>query len=518
MKQARRMLSILLTLVLLLGSLAVGFSAFAAEKGSIIKFGSYPQSEVTNTKLIGALADVQKHWKSFGYYSGNGSWDNGAMKASDFAKYADFIYGNEAYRAIVCTKYRPKQTGAEASATSGNGSGYATDFIYYFKYEPIEWIVLDATSGLLMSKKVLDSQPYQNVVKKNGDKYLTGSQEANSYAGSSLRAFLNGSFYNVAFSPAQQTLIKDGTYDCTPYGSTTAASVTDKVTVLSYEDCQSTGYGFSATTGPNTARMAGDVTAYAVSQGISLTDGRAAWWLRTPDSTSGRTCTVEPNGSLSHSMVVNWTDKGVRPVIAVKTVADNLGNGILDCPHMSGTESFAKVEATCETAGHEAYAICNDCSKVVSGSNEVIPATGHVDKVMRSGEKGADGWCDVCGDELMVHLDNSGSLQLDGPMKSIMDLIRKLVQKLEELMGKFSTKKDGKSDGTATQTDTSSSDSDVDLSETGKNLDAFADVLGTIINAFKGISDKKSAEKEEDRSNFLDFLTSYANDGSTTEG
>ena len=118
MKQARRMLSILLTLALLLGTLAAGFSVFAAGTGSVVRFGCYPQSEVTDAKLINKLSEVQKHWKSFGYYSGSGSWDDGKMAAADYATYADFTYDGSAYRAIFFTKYRQKQTGAVDSTTS----------------------------------------------------------------------------------------------------------------------------------------------------------------------------------------------------------------------------------------------------------------------------------------------------------------------------------------------------------------------------------------------------------------
>ena len=517
MKQARRMLSILLTLALLLGTLAAGFSVFAAGTGSVVRFGCYPQSEVTDAKLINKLSEVQKHWKSFGYYSGSGSWDDGRMAAADYATYADFTYDGSAYRAIFFTKYRQKQTGAVASTTSG-GYGYSTDLIYYFKYEPIEWIVLDASAGLLMSKKVLDSQAYQNFVRKSGSTFSNAKgKDAKDFATSSLNDFLNGSFFNTAFTQGQKEKIKSTAYDCTPYGASTAASVTKKVTVLSYSDCMNTQYGFSASINDDTSRIDAEATTYAMAQGLSVSNGRAVWWLRTPDSSSGRASWVETNGALSHTATVNMTDKGVRPVITVTAVQEDVENAMVNCKHENGTENFPKVEATCVTPGHEAYSICKDCSAVVTGSNQVIPAAGHVDKVMRSGEPGADGWCDVCGEELHVHLDNSGSLQLDGPMKGILDLIRKLVQKLEGLFSKLSPKDDGKKDeGTATETTQQPADtsSEVDLSETGKTLDSFADMLGTIINAFKGISDKKSSEKEQDRSDFLEFLTNYAHDDS----
>lgn len=513
MKHARRMLSILLTLALLLGTLAVSFVAFGAYvTGSIIKFGNYPQSQVTDSKLIGKLADVQKHWKSFGYYSGTGSWDDGKMAASDFAIYADFTYENAAYRAILFTKYRPKQSGGVASPTSGNGSGYSTDLIYYFKYEPIEWIVLSAANGVLMSKKVLDSQPYQNLVKKSGETFSTGNQDANDYANSSLRAFLNGSFYNTAFSPAQKSAIAKRVYNCAPYASADSTSVTDNVTVLSYNDCRSAAYGFSSSIYVDAKRIADAATPYAVSQGISLSDGKADWWLRTPDAASGRVSCVEANGALSHTSTVNLTDKGIRPVICLPILAENTEVSMLKCEHKNGTESFEAVTPSCEKAGHTAYEICKDCSAVVKGSNAEIPANGHVDKKMLNGKDGSDGWCDVCGAELTVHLDNSGKVQINGPMKGILDLIRKLVLKIEGLMDRLSVKKDDKKDGKTDETTTSqsSTNNDVDLTETGKTFDDFATLLGGIINSFKDISDKKSTEKEQDRSDFLDFLRDYS--------
>ena len=115
-----------------------------------------------------------------------------------------------------------------------------------------------------------------------------------------------------------------------------------------------------------------------------------------------------------------------------------------------------------------------------------------------------EGICDECGAELTLHLDNSGSVQISGPLQSLMDLIRKLVTKVESLFSKTEKTDNGGSSG--------GSGSSVDLSETGKSFDAFAEALNSLINAFKGISDEKSAEKETDRNNFIDFLNNFGND------
>ena len=49
------------------------------------------------------------------------------------------------------------------------------------------------------------------------------------------------------------------------------------------------------------------------------------------------------------------------------------------------------------------------------------------------------------------------------------------------------------------------------LTETGEALDSFAGVLGTLINAFKGMSDKKSSEKEENRTELWNNFTGLLN-------
>lgn len=75
--------------------------------GDIIEFGSYPQSEVTDSALVAALKEQPLEWISYGYYSGSG--ELGSMAESDYMKYADVEYNGEKYRAVTFSKYRPNQ-------------------------------------------------------------------------------------------------------------------------------------------------------------------------------------------------------------------------------------------------------------------------------------------------------------------------------------------------------------------------------------------------------------------------
>ncbi len=512
MKQTRRILSILLSLVLLLGTLSVGMSVFAAEK-TTVRFGTYPQSEVTDIPLLGKLADVEKHWQSYNYYSGTGNMIDGKMKASDYMKYADFAYNGVAYRAVQFTKYRPSHTGALASETAGNGSGYATDYIYYFKFEPIEWVVLSQANGILMSKKLLDAQAYENVV-SSGTKVT--------YAKSSIRTFLTTGFQNAAFSASQQSAMKAMSRNAAAYGVATGTTVTDKVSLLSYNEAikgagtflaGSTACPFSTSANSDGSRVAKEYTDYAKCQGLSMSGTGFDWWLMTPSESAAKACSVDSIGALSHQSNANFTNKGVRPIICLPTPADNTESAIVNCRHTGAKTTFPAVAPTCKEPGHGQYVICNQCSAVVSGSGALIPATDHVDEKMLNGEKGADGWCDVCGEELTLHLDNSGKVQINGPLQNLFDLIRKLVAKIDEMLDRL--KADKKTDKTTTtepQPEQPAAADDETLNETGQALNSFGDLLGTLIGAFKGMADKQSTEKEENRTEFWNNFTGLFTD------
>ena len=151
--------------------------------GDIIEFGSYPQSKVTDSVTVSRLDGATKKWESYGYYSGTGSWYDGNMKSSDYMQYADITYGGNKYRAVTFSEYRPYYTGDKSSSSNSNQitNGYYTDNVYYFKYEPLKWRVLDASTGLVVCDSAIDSQAYNNyIIKSNGEYY--GDSGKNHYA------------------------------------------------------------------------------------------------------------------------------------------------------------------------------------------------------------------------------------------------------------------------------------------------------------------------------------------------
>ena len=320
MKITKKLLSILLAVLMLAATLSVcAVPVSAVEVGDIIEFGTYPQSQVTDNSLINALNYVPKTWQSYGYYTGNGSED-GLMQPGDWMQYADFFSGDEKYRAVKFTQYRHFYTEDSSSADNSyqDDNGYSTNTTYYFKYEPLEWRVLDPSAGFVLCDSIIDSQAYQNVIWLNRSNYkyyigVNSTTYASNYASSSIRAWLNNDFYNTAFNNTQKAKIKSTTINNdafkSDYAQYNSPSTTDKIYLLSYSEVQNSDYGFSSNTD-------GQSTDYAKCQGLEVNNAGyfsfSPWWLRSPGYDSGHACAVEC-GNVKSYFSVCITFSGVRP-------------------------------------------------------------------------------------------------------------------------------------------------------------------------------------------------------------
>ena len=230
MKDAKRVLSIVLVLVMLV---LLAPSSFASKvlseepaegnlsiknlsPGDCVEFGSYPQSEVTDADLIEELNSQQLNWISYRYYSGTG--ETGSMQEGDYMKYADVTYQGDKYRAVYFTHYRPGATNhsnADSDANYGQKvSGYNTNTVYWFKFEPLQWRILDIESGLMICDKLIDAQPFNNIMydfsyQRRLHWYIDEEHTlfASVWETSTIRSWLNETFYNVAFDDQEKNHI-----------------------------------------------------------------------------------------------------------------------------------------------------------------------------------------------------------------------------------------------------------------------------------------------------------------------
>lgn len=259
-------------------------------KGSKIEFGSYPQSEVTDADEVAKLeADSENYlWVSYKYYSGTGNSTDGEMEPGDFMLYKDFYSGGEMFRAVTFSEYRPGTGGGLKGDSYSNqrGNGYHPNNVYYFKYEPLTWRVLDPDEGYIMCDNVIDSQSYQNfVIRKDGKLY--NSKDCTNYVSDwetcSLRQWLNKTFYNTAFSREEKMLIgttflENNSPDGTWFGTDTG----DKIFILSFDDVINSAYGFDSSKSEFDEARKLKGTDYSKCQGVYISQGYPHWWLRTP--------------------------------------------------------------------------------------------------------------------------------------------------------------------------------------------------------------------------------------------
>lgn len=375
MKHAfRKFMSVILAAMMLICSVPF-MSSFAVDEaqataltittyevGDIIEFGWYPQSKVTNKTLISALSSAEGEWKSYGYYSGTGNVADGQMTAKDFMRYKDVVYGSEKYRGVVFDTYRPYATELITSAsteyTNQHLNGYTPGVVYWFKYEPIEWRVLDPDTGMIMSETILDSQAYNNYILRNGfDEYrvqavwgdFTQTYYANNYAKSSIREWLNEDFYNTAFSTEQQNIIETTTLDNSALSDWPAyASETthDKIYLLSVRDVVNENYGFRTDNDYHDPARAAKGSDYAQCQGLyvyrdnnSINNGNSTWFLRTAAFASLTTCVVIEETYLYMNHGVHYCNHGVRPALnlnpdsgIIQSDVKSTGNADIDVP------------------------------------------------------------------------------------------------------------------------------------------------------------------------------------------
>lgn len=182
--------------------------------------------------------------------------------------------------------------------------------------EPIQWIVLDKIDGqlLLLSADVLEARQYHHV-----------PFEEVTWENSDLRAWMNGDFYEGAFTPVQRGLIEtvhNENADQSITGASGGAATDDRVFALS--ETESVIY-------LNTPAARSDIGAapasvHAAARPLSVSeDGTADWWLRSPGTYGFATQFVDAMGVPSLSGANVDLQYGVRPALWINV--EGVGEG-----------------------------------------------------------------------------------------------------------------------------------------------------------------------------------------------
>ena len=183
----------------------------------------------------------------------------------------------------------------------------------------IEWIVLNKSTtadgkryALLLSKYAIDCMQYYPLYD-----YVF-------WETSTIRQWLNNSFYNDAFSGSEKDKIIDLPIDNPRNAVYPQAdggmSTVDKVFLLSFYECLT--YFGGEINGRN-LKLATKATQYAIEKGAyrhmsgGVDDGNTMFWLRSPGSTKKNACDISPSGYLNYAGNMVNLPQGIRPAIYV---------------------------------------------------------------------------------------------------------------------------------------------------------------------------------------------------------
>ena len=281
-------------------------------EGDYIYFGEYPQTLKADSVTITSTTDER------GYYLG----DDGCYyaKVSADPHYNDFTFS----------------TGA--SITKGT--------VYYFKVEPIRWRILTEENGeaFLLCDSIIDVLSYQwdfydryQTYYNNADGVPEGTY-ANNYKYSEIRAWLNATFYETAFSALQQEIIlitevDNSAKSTNPHGNETAhnggvnkyvcENTNDKIFLLSQEEATNEAYGFSSSESADESRemITSDYSRALGALMITTEDyyGNGWWYHRSPDcNRSGYAYRSSTDGHCNSSIWVDYTNLGTVPALRIQ--------------------------------------------------------------------------------------------------------------------------------------------------------------------------------------------------------
>ena len=193
---------------------------------------------------------------------------------------------------------------AENGVISHNGNLYYREGKRIFEYAPIQWRVLSvASDGIyVMSEKMLDSKMYNNV------------NVPITWADCTLRTWLNGYFYNFAFSSTEKKAVKLTRLINEDYaGNDGGIDTYDRVWIPSLSDVTNSASGFS--------RIGTEDDSSRVALGTPYRSN-GYWWLRTHgQSTSSSAMCVVDNLGYIYGLTYYQTgfgvndNRGVRPAM-----------------------------------------------------------------------------------------------------------------------------------------------------------------------------------------------------------
>lgn len=238
-------------------------------EGEYVYYGEYPRSvKKSSVEIVNAPVSMGKYLGSDGEY---------------YVKATAAPYG--------------------ASYEMSNGENMQNGKEYYFKLEPIRWRVLSEEDGIarIMCAEIIDAVAY------------CSQYNAFMYSGSEVWGWLNGTFYDSAFTEAEKSISMTVRVDNSPMSTgyldneNYSAYTNDKVFILSYVEIAEL----------SSAERKLPLTDYAMAMGAKLGYyGNGTWLSRSPYVNSGIISFVAEDAGITTGSA--YDKRGVVPVMEIK--------------------------------------------------------------------------------------------------------------------------------------------------------------------------------------------------------
>ncbi len=254
-----------------------------------VSYGIYPQTRVSDEAKIASLNAVESA-ESNGWYLLDGEY------------------------------YAKKEADPWSSSYAfDDGATIVSGTTYWFKCDPIEWKILSSDSGeySLVSTALLDAHDYHS---STSSRTIGGKTVyPNNYEHSGIREWLNGDFYNLAFSLGDSCVLTttvDNSASTTGFSSNPYAcgNTEDKVYLLSYQDYKNASYFAD-----DDARKCKTTDWARASGAYCGTDYNGWYWTRSPLSFGAYyACYVGSGDLYNYYDYVDRSDFSVRPSLRIK--------------------------------------------------------------------------------------------------------------------------------------------------------------------------------------------------------
>ena len=251
------------------------------EEANYAQYGIYPQTYVSDSSLIERLNAVESA-EANGWYKLDGEYY--ATLTTDYNLGDDYLFDD--------------------------GSKIESRTKYWFKCEPIKWNILSSSNGTysLVAARLLDKRSFE-------------PEDSSNYANSSIRTWLNGTFYNNAFA-LENSLIQEVAVDNSAATTKSADNAyasdetKDKVYLLSYQDYKNSSYF------PDNASRQCRTTDWCRTKCADEDDDcefNGVYWTRSPSGESHAVSVVNRTGGIGGTQSAEDSDNiFVRPAITIK--------------------------------------------------------------------------------------------------------------------------------------------------------------------------------------------------------